>query len=131
MQKVPDFFDWRGELSRWNFFKGTLLRLVIYSLIVAFDLGLNYMFGWNFDFEKEDTLSIAMEEPLPTAAFLILFVPIEIRRASDAGLSAWLVFLVHALTLIPSPPASAEETTWGAYLLVILLPMFVVLDLRS
>ena len=83
------------------------------------------MFGWTYNFEDENVWSAIFEDSLPIVASLVLFIPIEIRRATDAGLSLWTVLLVNTLLLIPSPPDSADGHLWAAYLLVVTLPVFV------
>ena len=124
MQKVPAFFDWRDELSRWRYFTSGLNRSAIYLSFVAFNMGLNYLFGWTYDFKDADVWSI-FEEPLPIVASCALFLPIDIRRANDAGLSGWFIFVLWCLTIVPSPPDGAANEIWGAYALVVLLPFIV------
>ena len=128
MHKVPAFFDWRGDLSRWGYFGAGIYRGVISLLVVALDMGLHYMFGWTYEFADADAFWSIFESSLSVIAGFVLMLPIDIRRANDAGLSGWFVVLLWFLTLIPSPPEAAANEIMSAYLLVIGLP-FIVMQL--
>ena len=45
MKDLPEFFDWRGELGRLDYFKQFIKRLVILLLILGVNIGLCLLVG--------------------------------------------------------------------------------------
>ena len=123
MQKDPAFFDWRGELSRLEYLKSVIYRMAFLALFLLFSKGLHYMYGLASELDHSDALNFALKAHNSDVVGFALFVPIDIRRARDAGLSIRFVALIWALTLVPSPPDLANSLTKASYSLFIFLPM--------
>ena len=55
-QGLPQFFDWRGELGRLDYFKQIIKRLVILLLILGDNIGLCLLMGLEITAETWDKI---------------------------------------------------------------------------
>ena len=124
MQKLPKFFDRRGELSRNEYFYAGISRGFVFLGIAALNYGLNALWGWDVTFTEESSWEWVFADPLVTVAWLIIFIPIIIRRLNDAGVNLWWAFAFEALVLMPQPPADSEGPT-AAYGILVILPYLI------
>jgi len=53
-QGLPQFFDWRGELGRLDYFKQIIKRLMILLLILGVNIGLCLLMGLEITAETWD-----------------------------------------------------------------------------
>ena len=115
-QGLPQFFDWRGELGRLDYFKQIIKRLVILLLILGVNIGLCLLVGLEITAETWDkNLS------LTTIASFAIMVPIDIRRLNDIGISPWWLVPVWFLSQIPEPLDGSPQV--GAYTLLVIIPL--------
>ena len=119
MSRLPDFFDWRGEISRYEYFIKCLQRSLIIVIILVIEIGFNALMGWDVLSPETDYWSFWSSD-LITMASTILFVPIAIRRLNDAKVNLWWLFWMELISLLPSPPENSSQEP--VYLVSILLP---------
>ena len=68
-----------------------------------------------------DTLSWFEDQGgLFTAAVLVLFIPIDIRRMNDIGINLWWLVLFEFLSLLPYPISGSPQQT--PYLILVVMP---------
>jgi len=116
-QGLPQFFDWRGELGRLDYFKQIIKRLMILLLILGVNIGLCLLMGLEITAETWDkNLS------LTTIAAFAIMVPIDIRRLNDIGISPWWLAPVWILSQIPEPLDGSPQV--GTYTLLVVIPLF-------
>jgi len=108
------FFDLSGRLGRWAYFN----RMVVRSIIVTFII-LIYLATWYFFCKLispdtpafvewlESQIELTSQNPYSITKFLayllglLIYIPIEIRRANDINLKYRWVILTHISFFIP------------------------------
>ena len=131
MAKLPQFFDWNGELGRYDFFIEGIKRGFCFALLVVINGGINAAFGWDIWNSETTFQSLQTEDPLLTAGALVLFVPLCLKRVRDIGISPWWVAGFEVVYLLPAPPESNEYAvqTYGL-LNLIYIGWYLVLQFR-
>ena len=128
MQQFSLSQEFSGGLSRIGYLKESIKRIIILMGIFVFNLGLNYLFGWNFDWEKDfDTVLDGLSsDPLVVVSAFILFLGPTVRRANDAEISLWLVAIGEILILTPAPPTSESfQPGEAAYFILVFIPTII------
>ena len=120
MAKLPRFFDWNGELGRYDFFIAGIGRGVCMALLIVINGGINSAFGWDIWNSETTFESLITEDPLITAGALVLFIPLYLRRVRDIGMSPWWVAGFEVLYLMPVPPEDNDYAlqTYGLFSLI-------------
>ena len=120
MAKVPNFFDWNGELGRYDFFLAGIGRGICLSLLMVINGGINSAFGWDIWNSETSLWTLSTEDPLLTAGALVLFMPLYLRRVRDIGISPWWVAGFEVLYLLPAPPEDNESALeiYGLFMLI-------------
>jgi len=119
MSRLPEFFDWRGEIGRYEYFIKSLQRFLIFAIILALNIGFYALMGWDVFTPEKDFWSF-WDDGLMITAATILYIPISIRRLNDARVNLWWLFWMELIILLPSPPENSSKEP--VYLVSILLP---------
>ncbi len=116
MNRLPQFFDWRGELGRHAYLRKIIQRILILIAVGAVNIIFSALMGLELD-------SLAWFEDqggLFTAAALVLFIPIDIRRMNDIGINLWWLVVFELLSLLPYPASGSPQHT--PYLILVVVP---------
>lgn len=108
MRKLPRFFDWHGELGRVAYFVEAIKRIPAALFVFLLSLGLYALAGW-IPFSPETSWQHFFHQPFLQVGYLIIFVPITIKRLNDANISLWWLFFFEALNLVPFPPSGSPR----------------------
>ena len=130
-EKSLAFFDWRGGISRIQYFRGNVVRTLILMGVIGANYIFSAMFGWdvwNDIVDEGDAYLEYLKDPLVVVSFFIIFVPWDLRRMKDAGISWWWIVPIEILFRLPDPPAidGADYVSQNAaHFLVSFVPHFV------
>ena len=107
-------FDLSGRLGRWAYFKRIVVRSLFVTFIVLIYLATSYFFyrlnspDTPLFFEwLESQIELTSQNPYSITKFLayllglLIYIPIEIRRANDINLKYRWVILTHISFFIP------------------------------
>ena len=127
MTKLPKFFDWHGELGRYDYFVECIKHGSVYLLVLFIYAGICFAFGWEPILDHSfSVFDQYIHDGFMVTASTACFVPIYIKRARDLGMSPWWVAAFEALSLFPEPP-EGYQAHWAAYNSLVLLPLVIYL----
>ena len=130
-KNILAFFDWRNGVSRIEYFRGNVLRVLIVFGIFLLNLFLSYLFGWDVgsDFSDADgRFLLYLEDPLVATSVFIIFLPWDLRRMKDAGINWWWIAFFETLVRLPEPPDIDGTEFLGhniAYMLFAVIPYLI------
>ena len=90
------FFDYRGRIGRWDYFKATMLRSVIASVIL-----ISIVIPQTGGINNVGTESLQVQRIFGGLFRLIMFLPLILRRANDANISYKWIAPTFLFFLIP------------------------------
>lgn len=120
MNQILKIVDYRGELGRLAYFSREIYRIPLIVAVIAINFGLNLLIGYPPSLEL---FQASLSDPLVTVMSILLFLPITIRRANDAGISFWWAVFFEILYLVPEP--SEGMASYGIYTLLVSIPYLV------
>ena len=111
---MNSFFELKGRLGRWDYFKRFVVRATIASFAFLSFLTVWYLltqamvpdtpvYGDWLDsfFERSQQNPYSFGKLLMNLLGLAIFLPLEIRRANDINLNYWWIFATHIGFFIP------------------------------